>query len=278
MTGRAHRWSALAVLGAALVLLAACATGLPAGTDSRALSTEPAGGAAGDPAARVSGELVVLAATSLAAPFRELGEVFEGEHPGTTVRLVLGASSGHAAQITAGARGDVFAAASPETMAAAVDGLRSAGVAGAATLEPTVFATGSIALATTLRSPVTSLADLERPDVTFAVCDPRVPCGTLAARVLDDAGIDALPVTYERNAGAVLMRLRSGEVDAAFVYSSDLDEGIREVELPGPPATTRYPLLVLPEAPNRAAADSFVALVRSSHGQTILAEHGFGAP
>ena len=56
----------------------------------------------------------------LAAPFTELAQDFEAAHPGTSVELSLGPSSALAGQVASGAPADVFAAASTDTMDAAV--------------------------------------------------------------------------------------------------------------------------------------------------------------
>lgn len=221
-------------------------------------------------------EITVLAATSLTAPFTRLGEVFEAEHPQYRVTFGFGASSALAAQIVAGSPADVFAAASPETMGTAVTGLRDAAVPGADTLAPTTFATNRIALAVAPGSRVTSLTDLADPATTFALCEPQVPCGSAARRVLDAGGVGAPPVTYAPNVAAVLLLVRTGEVDAGLVYVTDLDGTVGSVEVPE--VVTSYPIVALPEAPDPHGAAAFTALVLSPAGREILAEHGFGAP
>ena len=75
-------------------------------------------GTEGDEAAAdVTGDITVFAAASLTDTFTELGEAFEAEHPGTTVTFSFAGSSALAQQIISGAPADVFASASPATMA-----------------------------------------------------------------------------------------------------------------------------------------------------------------
>jgi len=70
-------------------------------------------------AARVSAPrhtLTVFAAASLTDAFGELGHRFETDHPGVTVRCAFAGSQQLVAQLVAGARADVFAAADTRSM------------------------------------------------------------------------------------------------------------------------------------------------------------------
>ena len=73
--------------------------------------------ASGADGADPAGPVVVFAAASLTEAFTRIGADFEATHPGTTVMFSFGSSATLAAQIVEGAPADVFAAASPETMA-----------------------------------------------------------------------------------------------------------------------------------------------------------------
>jgi len=269
-----HRPALGAALTAVLALtLAACGQSTAPGSPGTSPGTAP------DDA--LSGELVVLAAASLQDAFDELGAAFHEAHPGVTVTFSYGGSSGLAEQIVAGAPADVFAAASTSTMETAVHGLQDAGVAGADALSPTLFASNSMVLAVPLANEagVQGLADLERDDVTFAVCEEAVPCGAAAVRVLQAAGVTAAPVTLEKDVTAVLIKVRDDEVDAGIVYVTDLDESVTGIEVPADVnTTTSYPILALPEAPHPETAAAFTDFVLSAEGLAVLASHGFAAP
>ncbi|MBX9247187.1 molybdate ABC transporter substrate-binding protein [Actinotalea ferrariae] len=256
-----------------------------------------AGSGAAEPAdapsaggAAATGEVVVLAAASLAEPLRTVASELERQHPGLTVTVSAGPSSALAAQVAEGAPADVLAAASPDTMAVAVDALTAAGH----DVDPVVVATNTMALAVPGPAApggagdVVSLADLAG-DVRYAVCEPQVPCGEGAAAVLSD--VDAAPVTYERDVGAVLAKVAFGEVDAGLVYASDVHPGaplVREGRVVGVPLdepdpgdapwTTSYPVLALPDAPNPAGARAVVAFLVSQQGRAVLRDAGFGPP
>jgi molybdate transport system substrate-binding protein len=216
--------------------------------------------------------LTVVAASSLTQVFPRLAAPFERAHPGVRVRFSFGASSALAAQVRAGAPADVFASASPATMATVVR-------AGAAT-DPVTFARNRAEVAVSPGSAqrVRSLADLAR--VKVALCRPEVPCGALAAQVLTAAGVRLTPVTYGADVQAVLTAVRTGEVDAGVVYVSDVKAAGRAVvglAVPAP-ASTAYQVAVLSASRDRELATAFVRLVTSSTGQGALRDAGFGSP
>ncbi|OWY62560.1 molybdate ABC transporter substrate-binding protein, partial [cyanobacterium TDX16] len=111
--------------------------------------------------------LTVFAASSLTEVFTELGERFEAEHEGATVRFSFGGSSDLATQIEQGAPADVFASANPAQMARVVDAGEVSGVAAD-------FAANTLQIAVPPGNPagITSLADLEG-DVDLVLCAPQ---------------------------------------------------------------------------------------------------------
>ena len=273
MTCSTRRLYALVALPLAGLLLAACGQ---AGAPASAAGVEGPASTGG-----VTGEVVVLAAASLAEAFTDIGTAFEAANPGTTVTFSFGGSAGLAEQIVSGAPADVFAAASTATMETAIAGLQEAGVDGADPLTPTVFATNSMVLAVPLANTagVRELGDLDRDDVAFALCAAHAPCGAAADRIFGAAGLTVRPVTYEKDVTAVLVKVRNDEVDAGIVYATDVDESVGAVEIPaGVNTTTSYPILALPEAPNPDGAEAFTAFVLAPAGRAVLANHGFGAP
>ena len=51
-----------------------------------------------------------------------------------------------------------------------------------------------------------------------------MPCGAAAAQVFEAAGITAVPDTEEEDVRAALTKVQLGEVDAALVYASDVQQ------------------------------------------------------
>lgn len=220
--------------------------------------------------------LRVFAAASLTESFESLAQTFEAEHDGVTVELNLGPSSGLAEQIAGGAPADVFASASPTHMQDLRDD--------ALVTEAVDFATNRLEIAVPPGNPggVTSLQDLADPDVKVAVCAADVPCGVVAAEVLDEAGLDVQPVTEEVDVKSVLTKVTLDEVDAGLVYVTDVvaaGDDVEGVEIPpGLDSATTYPIAALEDAADPDLAREWVDLVTSDRGQRVLREAGFGVP
>lgn len=263
------RTSGLRVLAAVPVLLAAACGGGAAGDES------PAASGSGRPS-EVTGTVVVFAAASLTSAFEQIGEQFERAHPSADVVLSFGGSSALAQQVLAGAPADVFAAASPATMQTVVDAGDAA--------DPTVFARNRLEIAVPPGNPggVEGLADFGRDELDLALCAPEVPCGAAAKEVLAVAGVRGAPDTLEQDVKAALAKVRLGEVDAALVYRTDVRAAGDEVTgIPFPEAddaVNDYPLAVLDQAPNAAAAQAFVDQVLSADGRRVLDAAGFDRP
>lgn len=213
--------------------------------------------------------LTVFAAASLTSTFTSLGAEFEAAHPGTRVRFSFGASSTLAQQILAGAPADVFASASSKNMAQAAGELE----------EPTTFATNVAAIAAVPASSVRSLADLTKPGVKVAVCEPRVPCGVLATQVLEKANLTVSPVTQGLDARSTLGHVTSGAVDAAIVYATDVlaaGDAVRAVRIPSEVnASTAYEIARVKGGKNARLASDFEQYILSEAGQDALAAAGF---
>jgi molybdate transport system substrate-binding protein len=226
-------------------------------------------GVGGTPGGRVT----VFAAASLTEVFTALGKEFEAAHPGTTVTFNFGGSTGLATQLNAGAPADVFAAASPATMAQVEDAS-----------EPRVFARNQLTIAVPPGNPgrVAGLADIARPGVKVAVCAAEVPCGAAAAKALEAAGVELTPATLEQDVKAALTKLTLGEVDAALVYRTDVrtaGDQVAGVEFPESAAAVNdYPIAVLDNAPNQGGARAFVEFVASEQAAAALTRAGFQVP
>jgi len=242
-----------------------------------ALTASACGGSSsggGTSSSKISGTITVFAAASLTAAFTELGHDFEQAHPGTHVRFSFGGSDALAAQITNGAPADVFASASPTTMALVTDKQLAAGTT------PT-FARNQLQIAVQPGNPLklNSLSDIVRHGVKLAMCAPTVPCGTAALTALKTANLTAHPVTQEVDVKSVLTKVELGEVDAGLVYKTDVQaaagkvDGIAFPEAGG--AINSYPIARLKDAPNPTGAQAFIDLVLSATGRSVLAQAGF---
>ncbi|MDF6017495.1 molybdate ABC transporter substrate-binding protein [Streptomyces sp. JH34] len=265
-TGRTLR---VAGAGAAALL---ALTGCSSSDDSSSAS-----GSSGSSSDELSGTVTVFAAASLKESFTMLGEEFEKEHPGTEVTFNFGGSDSLAAGITGGAPADVFASASPRTMKIVTD---AGGAAGAAA----TFVRNQLEIATLPGNPdeVSSLKDLAGSGLKVVLCDKEVPCGAAARKALDAAGLELTPVSYEQDVKSALTKVELKEADAAIVYKTDVHaagDKVEGVEFPeSAEAVNDYPIVQLKDSGNAEGAKAFIAFVRSSRGQEVLAGAGFLKP
>ncbi len=232
--------------------------------------------------------LTVYAAASLTDAFGEFSERYLAEHPSVTLAFNFAGSNQLATQIGADAPVDVFASANPEQMEAVIAAGRID--AGA----PAVFATNRLVVIYPVDNPgdFASLQDLRNPGILLVLAAEEVPVGRYSLAFLDAASADpafgesfksevlANVVSYEENVRAVLNKVLLGEADAGIVYTSDLAAvpGVGHLDIPDAlNSIAHYPIAVLNDSPQQAAAQSFVDFVLSAEGQQILATYGFGA-
>ncbi|WP_152361986.1 molybdate ABC transporter substrate-binding protein [Microlunatus speluncae] len=263
-----------------LILFVAGCSGAPTGPGN-AVGPDSSGapgssGAPSGPGVVPTGEITVLAAASLTESFTAIGHDFEAANPGTKITFSFGSSATLAAQVTAGAPVDVFAAANESTMKIVSD----AGQAVAP--QPFVTNTLEIAVPPGNSAKITGLADFADEALRIALCAPEVPCGSAAEKVFQTAGIDAKPDTLEADVKTALQKVRLGEVDAALVYRTDViaaGDAVQGIQFPeAGSAVNVYPITALTEAKNPDLAAAFVDYVHGPAGQTVLTKAGFASP
>jgi molybdate transport system substrate-binding protein len=252
------------------LIAAGLATVAAAGCSSSSSSTPSSG------SSPATGTITVFAAASLTEAFTKIGQQFQAAHKGDTVKFSFGPSSGLATQITSGAPADVFASASPGTMQDVV----SAGDAS----NPQNFAKNFAEVAVPPNNPanVDSVNDLAKHSVKVALCQPQVPCGSVAAEVFKNAGITVKPFTLQPDVKSVLTQVETGNVDAGMVYVTDVmaaGSKAKGVTIPASDnASTLYPIATVSSSNHKSIAQQFVAYVLSPAGQQVLAAAGFQKP
>jgi len=261
-----RRFAVIAIAGLAVTAMAGCSS---SGSPSSSGTNSPSKAAA-------TGTITVFAAASLTGTFTQLGHQFEVAHPGDTVKFSFGSSSSLATEITSGAPADVFASAAPANM----DTVVSAGDASS----PQDFAknTAEIAVPPTNPANVASVADLAKPTVKVALCQPQVPCGVIAAKVFTNAGITVHPVTLEPDVKSTLTQVELGSVDAGVVYVTDVlaaGAKVKGITIPANDnASTLYPIAAISNSTHLSVAQQFIAYVLSPAGQQVLTAAGFEKP
>ena len=221
--------------------------------------------------------LEVYAASSLATPFADAGLAYEKAHPGVKVEFNWGASSDLARFVQEGAPADVFASADVTNMdkVETQDLLDSQSV---------IFATNYLEIIVEKGNPldISSLQDLENPDLIFVTTSPDVPIGKYTAEVLKKAGVSITPDSFENNVKGIMLKVASGEADTGIVYHSEVvasDGQVEGVKIPTDlNIVAKYPIGVIKNSANQKQAQGFVDFLLSPEGQALLTQYGFGLP
>jgi molybdate transport system substrate-binding protein len=218
--------------------------------------------------------LVVSAASSLRNAFTRYGDGFKP----ATVRLAFAGSDELAAQIRAGAKVDVFAAANAKLPDQLYQEHKVE--------KPVVFTANRLVLAVPADSTrVKSLDDIATPGVKLGIGAAGVPVGDYTRKVLA-----ALPAvtrnriltnvkTQEPDVAGIVGKLTQGAVDAGFVYATDVvgaKGALRAIRLPAAISPdVRYETAVVAGTKHPAQAKAFVDGLRTAAGQAALRNAGF---
>lgn len=257
-----------AIVGMSVLLGAGLVAGCSSSSDSSDASSSVAS-SSGPPVT-----LNVSAAASLKKAFTEIADEYQKQHAGTTVKLSFDGSATLANQINQGAPVDVFASADEKNMTKIGD----------KAVDPKIFATNTLVIVTAAGNPkgIGSLADLQKPAVTTALCAVPQPCGNASVAAEQKAGVTITPVSEEPSVTAVLTKVTSGQVDAGLVYVSDAKGAGDKVSTVADPAfgtvVNKYPIATVKGAANASSGTGFVSFVLSPEGQKVLSSLGFGAP
>lgn len=227
-------------------------------------------------------QITVSAAASLTDAFKELGPKFEAANAGMTVRFNFAASGVLLQQISQGAPVDVFVSADQETMTRGAD---------QKLIDPATrrdFVSNSLVLVEPAQGGpgLQSLQDLSGAKVRKIAVGKTatVPAGRYTKQVLDAANLwTALEpkMVQADSVRQVLDYVGRGEADAGFVYRTDaaiMADKVKVVLTPAGSAPVLYPLAVVAESRNKAAAQAFTAFLFTDAAQQTLARFGFGKP
>jgi molybdate transport system substrate-binding protein len=235
-----------------------------------------------------SGKVTVFAAASLTDAFNEIGRSYQANHSGTNISFNFGGSQVLRTQIEQGASADVFASANLKQMNA----LKDQGFTNNSSI--TVFAKNKLAIIVPAANPanITNLSDLARSGIKLVVGTKDVPCGDYTIQMLNNTanvtayGPDfknrtlANVVSQEPNVNGIVTKVALGEADAGIVYVSDVPlqykDEVQTIAIPDSVnVVAQYPIGVLTGSKNAQEAQSFIDLVKSPAGQTILQKYGF---
>ncbi|MEA3040500.1 MAG: molybdate transport system substrate-binding protein [Sphingomonadales bacterium] len=230
------------------------------------------GGGGTSRSSKTSQPLTVSAAASLKTAFLKY-------HGGN--RYSFAGSDVLAAQIKAGARPDVYAAANTKLP----QQLYAAGVLD----KPVVFAGNRLVLAVPAkRAKVKSLTDLAKPGTTIAAGSPSVPVGSYTRQVLarlpkpQSKKILANIRSSEPDVSGVVGKITQGAVDAGFVYATDVKAAggrLTAIQLPASlQPRVAYAAAVVKGSKLHHKASGFVKGLLTGRGAAALSAAGFDPP
>jgi molybdate transport system substrate-binding protein len=223
--------------------------------------------------------LTVSVAASLQDAVEELAPVFERSHPGIKLSFNFGGSGMLAQQIEHGAPADVFLPAGPKPM----DELEAKGLVLKGTRRDLLRNQIVLVVPAPAASPH-SFDDLAGSTVKLvALGDPgSVPAGDYGKQVLESLRIwpsVERKLVLAKDVRQVLTYVETGEADAGIVYATDASRSSRvRVAATAPEdshAAVTYPVAVLKETRNAAAARAFVSFLAGSEARETFMRLGF---
>jgi molybdate transport system substrate-binding protein len=224
-----------------------------------------------------NGQIVVHAATTMTATLTELAPRFEEAFTGAKIVFDFGSSPTHAEHIVGGAAVDVFVSDDPAATATVTKAGKTRGKAAPIAIDPLV-----IAVTTANPSVIKSYADLSRPGLRVALCADTARCGATAKRVLAAVKIPVQPASVDANAAAALAKVRSGAVDAALVYRTDVAAAGTDLTFVDVDKALliadEYSVVRVTTGKNKVGAEAFTNFVTSSLAQRVFSVAGFSVP
>jgi len=133
---------------------------------------------------------------------------------------------------------------------------------------------------------VQRLQDLARPEIRRIAMGrtATVPAGRYARQAIDALRLwPALQqkIVFGDSVRTVLQAVASGDVDAGFVYATDValaSERVRVVQTLAVQTPIRYPATVVSGSGQAALARDFIAFLNQPQARAVFLRYGFGAP
>ncbi len=232
--------------------------------------------------AQSNASLLVSTAASLKEAMEEIKTNYQQSKPGVTINFNFGASGALLQQIQQGAPADIFISAGKKQ----VDTLEQSGQLVAGTRS--ILANNRLVLIVPRSAVgVTSFFNLTRDDIKkIAIGEPRsVPAGQYAEQVLQKLGIYnkvKAKFVYANNVRQVLAAVESGNADAGLVYRTDakISNKVKTVVAADEKyhSPIVYPMGVLKQSKNVAAATEFVQYLSQEQAKGVLKKYGFILP
>ena len=241
------------------------------------------------PAPRQPGQLVVVAASSLANPFQDMASAFlASSATATGVSFNFGSNTQLRLLVGQNVDADVLATDDQAQM----DNARQANFVVAA---DQVFGSNRLVLVVSKSNPkhIAALKDLANAGVRWVTTDPGEPTEPATLALLDRAAADPdygadFRAKAERTIlarigapGDAVMTVHDGQADATIVYTSAIDPSVRDqiqqIEIADALSPASNYAIAVTRTGHTAIGQAFVAFVLSPRGQDILKKWGIVA-
>jgi len=223
--------------------------------------------------------LTVSAGTGLKPVLEDVQKAYQQQQPNINISYNFAASGVLQRQIEQGANIDVFIAASSKNM----NELQQKGLLLPETRRNLIQSKIAL-IASKNTKGISSFQDLAKPIVKkIAIGEPRiVPVGAYAEEVFQHWGMTEQvkpKLVYTRSALEIVNFVESGNVDVGIVHDTTV-KGLQKVKIvaiapPNSHSPVIYPVAVLKNSKNQAAANSFVQFLFSQPAKTLYKNHGY---
>jgi molybdate transport system substrate-binding protein len=223
----------------------------------------------------LAAEIMVFAAASLTDALQVIARDYEKES-GDKVLFNFAASSILARQIQEGARADLFFSADEEKM----DQLQKRGLIRGESRR-TLLSNRLVVVVGNESSFLPSKPQDLTKAKRLAVAEPStVPAGIYARRYLEKEKVwEQVSILPTENVRGALAAVESGNAEAAIVYKTDaaISRKVKVAyEVPtDPKVKIAYPIAVLKEGKQPAAAEHFLGYLQGAKAGNIFKRHGF---
>lgn len=232
-------------------------------------------GCVSDPTTR--DEILVFAAVSLVDALKDVSASYEN-HSSTTITINYGGSQMLAQQIASGAQADLFISAGATPM----EFLTTRGIVGSDRID--LLNNKMILVMKSDRSKLDSLDTLRSTDIhRIALANPEfAPAGIYAKQSLLNLGLWQVleeKLVFSSDVRVALTYVESGNVDAAFVYETDVQKtrGLKILDIVPIESYSPivYPAALINRSSQKQRSHKFLEFLQSQEALGIFKNHGF---
>ncbi len=222
--------------------------------------------------------IILSVAASLSDAMKEIKDAYNSDNPQVELLFNFGSSGALQQQIQQGAPVDIFISAASKQM----DDLQERGLIEVDTRRNLLV--NKLVLIASTDSNIANIKDLGLDQVRrVAIGEPEtVPAGRYAREALISLGLwDSLQpkLILAKDVREVLAFVETGNVEAGLVYQTDAKISNRVKIVSDVPVDAYspivYPVAIIANSRNKAAAAQFIEFISSEKGKEILEKYGF---